>query len=888
MSRHLNAICGRLSLRPPQRRSLEILADVAGAIPLDKGADLRQALDTVRADYPAVEDFERDFPSLCFALATGVGKTRLMGAFVAYLYLEKGVRHFFVLAPNLTIYNKLINDFTPGYAKYVLNGIAEFAQDPPVIITGEDYADGRGVRSASLAIDIGVHINIFNISKINTEVRGGAPPKIKRLSEYIGQSYFDYLAGLKDLVLIMDESHRYRASAGVKAINELRPVLGLELTATPFVETASTQKWFKNIIYSYPLSSALADGFVKEPAVATRENFNPKLYSDSELERLKLEDGVRVHEAVKVELEVYARQTDRPVVKPFMLIVAQDTAHANSLVAAIKDDSFFDGRYKDRVITVHSNQRGEERDETVQRLLAVEDPNEPTEIVVHVNMLKEGWDVTNLYTIVPLRAASARTLVEQSIGRGLRLPFGRRTGVPAVDRLTIVAHDHFQAIIDEAKNPNSIIRTGVIIGHDIPLDHRNIVVVTSLVEDALSDIPGRDSQQPKLVFKTPTEQGAARVALKAITDFSYLPRSADLRSPEVQNRISESVRAAYFAGPAVLPGTTEEPDIPAIVAKVTELYIHRTIDIPRITVVPTGKVTCGYSDFDLDLSRIAPQPVAKEILIQHLASDRRYRIFTEAGIIPESRPEDYLVTALVDYSDICYDTDAALVYRLAGQMVAHLKSYLPDEDAVRNVLQYHRKNLAALIHEQMQPHFSQSAAAYEVHISKGFTPLKPCTYTLAAGDNPRNFRTPVANKQDLGGMLFDGFRRCLYPLQRFQSDPERVLAVILENDADEALKWLKPAPGLFQIHYHADQAYEPDFVVETSDRKYILEPKRRDEVNDQIVQDKAIAAIHWCQNATSHETQHGGKPWSYILIPDDAILENATLAGLVGQFTQSG
>jgi type III restriction enzyme len=137
-------------------------------------------------------------------------------------------------------------------------------------------------------------------------------------------------------------------------------------------------------------------------------------------------------------------------------------------------------------------------------------------------------------------------------------------------------------------------------------------------------------------------------------------------------------------------------------------------------------------------------------------------------------------------------------------------------------------------------------------------------------------------------MLFDGFRRCLYPLQRFQSDPERVLAVILENDADEALKWLKPAPGLFQIHYHADQAYEPDFVVETSDRKYILEPKRRDEVNDQIVQDKAIAAIHWCQNATSHETQHGGKPWSYILIPDDAILENATLAGLVGQFTQSG
>ena len=57
------------------------------------------------------------------------------------------------------------------------------------------------------------------------------------MSEYIGESYFEYLARLTDLVLLMDESHRYRASAGVRAINELKPVIGLELTATPFVET---------------------------------------------------------------------------------------------------------------------------------------------------------------------------------------------------------------------------------------------------------------------------------------------------------------------------------------------------------------------------------------------------------------------------------------------------------------------------------------------------------------------------------------------------------------------------------------------------------------------------------------------------------------------------
>ena len=84
----------------------------------------------------------------------------------------------------------------------------------------------------------------------------------------------------------------------------------------------------------------------------------------------------------------------------------------------------------------------------VERLLKVERSDEPTEIVIHVNMLKEGWDVTNLYTIVPLRAAHARILIEQSIGRGLwRLPYGRRTGIHAVDRLNIVAHDRFQEMV---------------------------------------------------------------------------------------------------------------------------------------------------------------------------------------------------------------------------------------------------------------------------------------------------------------------------------------------------------------------------------------------------------------------------------------------------------
>src|ERR1700685_1255277 len=137
--RHVNAIAGRLSLRQPQRRSLEILDRVTEIVSPNKAADPAAALGIIKSEFPGVVDFERDFPSLCFALATGVGKTRLMGAFITYLKLAHGINHFFVLAPNLTIYNKLIADFTQNTPKYVFKGISEFAVSPPVLTTGETF-----------------------------------------------------------------------------------------------------------------------------------------------------------------------------------------------------------------------------------------------------------------------------------------------------------------------------------------------------------------------------------------------------------------------------------------------------------------------------------------------------------------------------------------------------------------------------------------------------------------------------------------------------------------------------------------------------------------------------------------------------------------------------
>ena len=157
-------INGRLSLRAPQAESLDKLVNALTASPemLDHDRDVNAILETLKAEFSTLEDFEREFPSLCFALATGVGKTRLMGAFIAYLHLKHGINNFFVLAPNLTIYNKLISDFTPNTPKYVLKGISEFAITPPLIITGDNYEQ----KNTTGDLFGGIRINIFNISKI--------------------------------------------------------------------------------------------------------------------------------------------------------------------------------------------------------------------------------------------------------------------------------------------------------------------------------------------------------------------------------------------------------------------------------------------------------------------------------------------------------------------------------------------------------------------------------------------------------------------------------------------------------------------------------------------------------------------------------------------------
>lgn len=205
-------------------------------------------------------------------------------------------------------------------------------------------------------------------------------------------------------------------------------------------------------------------------------------------------------------------------------------------------------------------------------------------------------------------------------------------------------------------------------------------------------------------------------------------------------------------------------------------------------------------------------------------------------------------------------------------MVEHLRSYLSEDEAL-SVLDRDRRLIAREIHAQMMAHFWEDATEYEVQVSRGFTELKPCNYTATAGQTAHHFRETVNETSRIKQMLFGGFTRCLYPLQKFDSDTERRFAIILERDA---LKWLKPAKGQFQIYYKLgteQPGYIPDFVAETDTMIFMVETKARNDVNTQEVQAKASSASRWCQHASTHAAEVGTKPWKYLLLPHDEIVE---------------
>ena len=858
MSETVNKIKYAMSLRTPQEEALSYLDAISTHCDYKK--DSKDTIEAAATEYCEKQrkiNAKFDFPSFCYAMATGIGKTRLMGACIYYLYKTKGYKHFFILAPGNTIYDKLRKETNPNHPKYIFKGL-EAEMGRPKVYDGENY-DTYPVKFEQMTLKIErtseIQLFIFNIGKIFNS-KTDTQFNFHKFKETLGASFADVLAQFDDLVICMDEAHRYYAPASMKAINYLKPVLGLEFTATP--------KSTSNVIYAYDLARGAVEGYLKIPVVMGRSNTAG--YSQEDIEEMKIRDGLTLHEHRKTVLREYCNENDLDYVKPIVLIACKDTEHARKVRALIDSDSFQNGKYKGKVIEIHSMQTGEESEENIRLLLSIESASNPVEIVLHVYKLKEGWDVNNLFTIIPLNAAKSDILAMQTIGRGLRLPFGEQTGNEDLDSLDIVAHDHYRELVDEIKN-SDIFRYR-------DLDSSNVepsesVDVSAGVDDgqlSLFDFAISASGVKTFVevFNPKTQLEIYQEYLKnfvavqkkekkddpgQLTLFDIQPDAMSTGSTDAAAPSSKQESKAEKQ-----PLSKEE-----FVKAVTE-YSAKAISVPKILVQTTSEVK--FNRFEV--KRTIPDfEVAMAKIERFDAINQQLLTLVDAQILEVNDAMNTLACMLLDaISELSYD-DADFVIDVVEQYLAQIPG---DEENKRRIVRRYATLIVTDIRKQIYEHMDRKTQ--DIHIIQKDLILFRRFIKNVKEDGKVRFDKPFTDKSNIKKYLFTGYKKSYYPANAFDSDTERQFSIILEEDPD-VIRWIKPPLNQLGLFWKAGQQYNPDFLVETTAGKFMVEVKALNEVTSDEVVSKAREGIKWCRFASTADPDH--KKWEYKLVSDDNI-----------------
>lgn len=874
MDNIVNQIGYAMSLREPQKEALQYLDAVSSNCDYKRNTlDEIEAIATANCEdkHTIKVDDNFKFPSFCFDMATGIGKTRLMGAAIYYLYKTKGYKHFFILAPGNTIYDKLRKESNPAHPKYIFKGL-EAEMGRPKVYDGENYTK-YPVRYVQGEIEIEktseIQIFIFNIGKIFNS-KTDTTFKFHKYQETLGSSFADVLAKFDDLVICMDEAHRYYAPASMKAISYLKPILGLEFTATP--------KSHSNVIYSYDLAKG-AGKYLKIPVVMGRTNTGG--YSADDIEEMKIRDGLTLHENRKKVVYQYCLDNNLDYVKPIVLIACKDTEHAKKIRAMIDNDDFNNGRYRGKVIEIHSNMKGEETEENIRKLLSIESAQNPVEIVLHVYKLKEGWDVNNLFTIIPLNAAKSDILALQTIGRGLRLPFGAITGNEAIDTLDIVAHDHYREIVEDIKNSDTFRYRNL---DDRGVEPTKIVEITngigdgqlSLLDDIFVSVGVKSFTD---VCDVKTQDRMYEEYMRSFGRTSKAEKQENLQY-SIFDSIEESENQVYSDETTPIEPTSvaAKKDQPMkkedFVATVTE-FSRKAISVPKILVQPSSTVILkpfvvkrNISDFEVAASKIERFNAVNAEMLESF----------DAEILAVDDATNTLACMLLDcdaLSEISVDEDADYILNIVQQYLALIDG--TDEDKKRIVRRYAKLIIDDIV---KQIHENMDRQTYYTHVvQKDLIVFRKAVKNVRADGGEVSFRKSFANKGEIKKYVFTGYKKSYYGANAFDSDTERLFSIVLEDDAD-VIRWIKPPLNQLGLFWQAGQQYNPDFLVETSTTKYMVEVKAKNEVKNPDVVGKAKEGIKWCKYASIVDFDK--KPWEYKLITDEVISVGNTLKYILG------
>ena len=796
----IEAIAARLDLREPNKDALaSIVFETAQHYQIDREPP----------PFEAVVD-----------VATGVGKTYVLAGAIEYVAAD-GVRNFAVIAPGRTILHKTVANFTPGHPKSLLGGM----EVRPVVITSDNFA--TAAMRAALDDPVQVKLFIFTVQALlKPESKLGR--KTHTFQEGLGEAFYAHLQGCDDLLVFADEHHTYYGPAFSAAIRNLRPHVLIGLTATPDKKTPQSQ-----IIFRYPLAAAIADRLVKTPVLVGRKD-------DRTDPETKLLDGVRLLELKEQMVAQWCQETGAEPVTPMMLVIAPDIAEAEEIERILTSPSFASGRYVERVLTVHSKQS----DEALAELGRLEDPGSPYRVVISVGMLKEGWDVKNVYVIASMRASVSEILTEQTLGRGLRLPFGRYTGVEILDTLEVLGHERYEDLLKKAGVLNQQFidrRTRAVLRHNaagqlVPVQETTTVQVPlAPVEDftpasstaetpsyagmtviqSIEDHTARAEQQLlQLQVELPPRPDlpTLRIPLLKMTQVTSAFSLADITDLDPFRKLGESIAA----DPA---GALRRVTLGARIIQGADGLRH------------TELVTTEGLDRVVSPASLFPREEARRRLLERVLA---------APVVPARANQRYAAGEIVD----------AFLRGLGSTAEAILSGYLDRAAA----------GLIQLLTEEQRKVASKPSYGNVVELA---------TFDQVRIGRPETTSDRYGDFKGKKGVGFEGYRTSLYAQDWFDSSTERDAANILD-DAPAITLWARLQIGDLPILWTGAREYNPDFIaLDTQHTHWLIEVKMDREMTSTEVQGKREAARRWANSVSGDETV--GACWRYLLVSESDV-----------------
>ena len=780
----LEEVAARLDLREPNKNAVAAVARVFG----DSDAPVEVVCD----------------------LATAVGKTYIAAALIDYL-AESGVRNVLIVTPGRTIQNKTVGNFTPGHRKYV-GGIAA----APLVITVEDYR--RGTVGSALDDIETLKLFVFNVQQLIAPTVKTSR-RVRSYDETIGEDLYAHLRGAEDLVVIADEHHVYNphAKAFSSAVRDLSPMALIGLTATPHEKTPD-----EAIVFRYTLAEAIADSYVKVPVLVGRTDG----HTDA---RTQLADGCQLLRRKTEAVEAWTKHTGAASINPVMLVVCADISEAEQMAELLAADDMIGT--PNGVLTITS----QSSDKALELLEGVEEPDSPVRAIVSVQMLKEGWDVKNIYVICALRALESEVLTEQILGRGLRLPFGRRTGVPMLDTVEVISHRRFKDLLDRAE---------VLLEAVVP---ERAGSPDELIDSAVAEATGRAEfgVVPGGVNAERGEWTEGPELILAIEEMGQRQAEAVQQVARLQQPMAPRPEAPRIRFPrlktVIKPMAFSLSDIANDSARTLgqKFLTEFNVSLNRVAVEAERA-----DDGTIAVKRISQETVEAAQLrlpVEDLAGQLTAGVFS-LDLVTQERKEKTAAERLVS------------AFMAGAGVVDHAEAQIWTEARANAAVDAFRKMIRS---------------EYRSRPNQPGQEIDEIEYPPASQPSPGE----TFNRYDSGGFVrgrhYDGWNRSILPAASFDAKTtEFTLAELLDGAAQDIEWWVRvdTHEGVY-VEWGDSQKYYPDFIAIGRDGvHWLIEAKSDRESESRDVQEKRAAAERWSRHI--NDSPEVKAEWRYLFVTE--------------------